>query len=94
MSDRRIVITGMGIVSSLGCEIDKFWGRLQEGFSGIRRITKFDTTGYACQIAGEVIELDKERFLSKKEQRRLDEYSHYAVAAADMAQPLQWTFTL
>jgi 3-oxoacyl-[acyl-carrier-protein] synthase II len=85
MSDRRVVITGMGIVSSLGCEVEKFWGRLKEGYSGIRRITKFDTTGYACQIAGEVIELDKERFLNKKEQRRLDEYSHYAVAASDMA---------
>jgi len=85
MSDRRVVITGMGIVSPLGCELKKFWGRLQEGYSGIRRITKFDATGYASQIAGEVIELDKERFLTKKEQRRLDEYSHYAVAAADMA---------
>ncbi|MBW8016793.1 MAG: beta-ketoacyl-ACP synthase II [Planctomycetes bacterium] len=85
MSDRRVVITGMGIVSPLGCEIDKFWERIQEGYSGIHRITKFDPTGYACQMAGEVIELDKERFLSKKEQRRLDEYSHYAVAAADMA---------
>ena len=85
MSDRRVVITGMGIVSPLGCEIDKFWGRIQEGYSGVHRITKFDPTGFACQMAGEVIELDKERFLTKKEQRRLDEYSHYAIAASDMA---------
>jgi 3-oxoacyl-[acyl-carrier-protein] synthase II len=85
MSDRRVVITGMGIVSSLGCEINKFWNRIQEGVSGVRRITKFDTTGFVCQIAGEVKELELEKFLTKKEQRRLDEYSHFAVAAADMA---------
>lgn len=85
MSERRVVITGMGLVSPLGCDVDKFWGRIQEGYSGIGRITRFDPTGFACQMAGEVIELELEKFLNKKEQRRLDQYSHYAVAAADMA---------
>lgn len=85
MSQRRVVITGMGVVSPLGCRIDKFWERISEGVSGVRRITKFDPTGFACQIAGEVVELELENFLNKKEQRRLDQYGHYAIAASDMA---------
>lgn len=85
MSDKRVVITGMGVVSSLGCEVEKFWGRIKEGYSGVRGITKFDPAGYACQIAGEVIEFAIDKFLNVKEQRRLDQYSHYAIAAADMA---------
>ena len=85
MFDRRVVITGIGVVSPLGSQLETFWGRICEGFSGVRRISKFDPSGFACEIAGEVIELDLEYFLSKKEQRRLDEYSHFAVAAGDMA---------
>jgi 3-oxoacyl-[acyl-carrier-protein] synthase II len=82
---RRVVITGMGVVSPLGSDIEKFWSRIQSGFSGVRRIQKFDPSDYACQIAGEVIEFELDRFVSKREQKKLDEYSHYAVAAADMA---------
>ncbi len=85
MHNRRVVITGIGIVSPLGSDLDKFWGRIQTGFSGVRRIQKFDPTGFACQIAGEVIEFDLDKFVPKRDQKKLDEYSHYAVAAADMA---------
>jgi len=85
MFDRRVVITGIGIVSPLGSQLDTFWDRICNGYSGVHRITKFDPSGYACQIAGEVIGLDLEYFLSKKEQRRLDEYSQFAIAAGDMA---------
>lgn len=85
MFDRRVVITGVGVVSSVGSQLDVFWSRICEGYSGVRRISKFDPSGFACEIAGEVIELDLEHFLSKKEQRRIDEYSHFAVAAGDMA---------
>jgi 3-oxoacyl-[acyl-carrier-protein] synthase II len=85
MDRRRIVITGIGVVSPLGCELATFWNRIVTGFSGIRRIQRFDPSGFACQIGGEVIEFDLDRFIPKKEQRRLDPYSHYAVAAAKMA---------
>lgn len=85
MFDRRVVISGIGVVSSLGCDLETFWSRIQEGFSGIRRITKFDATGFACEIAGEVIELDLDRFFAKKDLRRLDDYSQFAIAAGDMA---------
>lgn len=85
MQKRRVVITGMGVVSPLGSEIEKFWSRAQAGFSGVRRIEKFDPSGFACQIAGEVLEFELDKFVIKREQKKLDEYSHYAVAAADMA---------
>ena len=73
------------MVSPLGSEIEKFWSRAQAGFSGVRRIEKFDPSGFASQIAGEVLEFELDKFVIKREQKKLDEYSHYAVAAADMA---------
>ena len=85
MQRRRVVITGIGVVSPLGTDLDKFWSRIQEGFSGVNRICKFDPSNFACQIAAEVIEFELGHFITKKEQRRLDQYSHYAIAAADMA---------
>ena len=85
MHKRRVVITGMGVVSPLGSEIETFWSRVQAGFSGVRRIEKFDPSGFPCQIAGEVIEFELDKYVIKREQKKLDEYSHYAVAAADMA---------
>ncbi len=82
---RRAVITGMGVVSSLGSDLNLLWDRLKAGKSGIRRITKFDASAYDSQIAGEVIEFDPDKFVAKKEQRRMDEFSLFAVAAAKMA---------
>jgi 3-oxoacyl-[acyl-carrier-protein] synthase II len=85
MSRRRVVITGMGVVSPLGCDVNKFWERLVAGRSGIRTITRFDTTNFTSKIGGEVIELDLDAFVSKKDQRRLDPFSQYGVAAAKLA---------
>lgn len=82
---RKVVITGMGVVSPLGCDLPRFWQRLTEGRSGIRRVTKIDITPYASQIAGEVVEFNLDAFLSKKNQRRTDPYSHYSIAAAKLA---------
>jgi 3-oxoacyl-[acyl-carrier-protein] synthase II len=82
---RRVVVTGIGVVSPLGSEIGTFWNRIQTGFSGVRRIQKFDTSGFACQIAGEVIEFERDKFVTKRDQKKFDAYSQYAVAAADMA---------
>jgi len=75
----------MGLVSSLGSDVNVFWDRIKAGKSGIRRITKFDVSAYEAQIAGEVVDFDANKFIPKKEQRRMDEFSVFAMAAAKMA---------
>ena len=82
---RRVVITGLGVVSPLGCGLKVFWDRVTAGHSGIRRITKFDPSRFPTQIAGEVIEFDANAFISPKEQRRMDQFSQFGLAAAKMA---------
>jgi len=82
---RRAVITGIGVVSSLGCELKTFWDRIKAGHSGVRRIQKFDASKMAAQIAGEVVEFNPDIFVPKKEQRRMDEFSLFAMVAAKMA---------
>ncbi|MBU4200415.1 MAG: beta-ketoacyl-ACP synthase II [Verrucomicrobia bacterium] len=82
---RKVVITGLGLVSPLGCDESLFWQRIVSGQSGIRRIQQFDVTSYPCQIAGEVVEFNLDAFMPKKDQRRSDPYSHYAIGAAKMA---------
>lgn len=81
----RAVITGMGVVSPLGSDLNTFWDRIKLGRSGIRRIQKFDPSGFESQIAGEVAEFDPDKYVAKKEQRRMDDFSLYAMAAAKMA---------
>jgi 3-oxoacyl-[acyl-carrier-protein] synthase II len=85
MASRRVVITGMGMVSPLGTGVEKSWQALLQGNSGIGRITKFDTTGYDTQIAAEVKDFLPENFLDKKEIRRMDVFIQYAMAASIMA---------
>lgn len=85
MEKRRVVITGLGVVSPLGSDLNVFWQRLISGATGIRRITKFDASAMATQIAGEVVDFEIDKFIPKKEQRRMDPFCHYAVAAARMA---------
>lgn len=82
---RRAVITGIGVVSPLGCDLKSFWDRMKAGESGIGPVTKFDVTGYDSRIAGQVKEFDSGKFIEKKELRRMDEFCHYAVAAAQLA---------
>lgn len=82
---RRIVITGIGLVSPLGSNLAAFWDRLKSGKSGIRHVTKFDATEYNSRIAGEAVEFDLDAFIPKKEQRRMDPFSHFAMASAQMA---------
>jgi 3-oxoacyl-[acyl-carrier-protein] synthase II len=84
--DRRVVITGLGVITPIGNELDTFWQNLQNGVSGIGKITAMDTTGYDCQIAGEVRNFDpKDFFNNPKDVRRTDRYTHLAMAAAKMA---------
>lgn len=85
MTRRRVVVTGMGVVSPLGCDLKSFWERLIKGQSGVRTITRFDVSQYDSKIAGQLIEFELERFVSKKEARRMDPFCHYGIAAAKMA---------
>ena len=74
MSERRVVITGLGVVSPLGCDLEVFWRSLLAGQSGIGPITRFDTTGLDCKIGGEVKDFHPERFMPPKEVRRNDRF--------------------
>ena len=85
MSGRRVVITGTGLVTSLGTGTQKTWKALLEGKSGIDKITRFDVGRLATHIAGEVKDFVVEDFIDKKEVRRMDLFSQYALAAAQMA---------
>ncbi len=82
---RRVVITGLGLVTPLGIGVDETWSALCEGRSGIGEITSFDTTGFTTTIAGEVKNFNPEDFLPKKEARRTEKFIAYAVAASRMA---------
>ena len=82
---RRIVVTGLGLVTPLGTGVEKTWTALCAGQSGIGRITRFDPAGYDAQIAGEVKDFDAGQFIEKKEIKKMDTFIHYAVGAALMA---------
>jgi 3-oxoacyl-[acyl-carrier-protein] synthase II len=85
LDKRRVVITGIGMISPLGIGNEATWEGLLAGRSGIDRITKFDTTDYACKIAGEVRGFDPLRWIEKKEIKKSDTFIHYAIAAAQIA---------
>ncbi len=82
---RRCVITGMGAVTPCGNDVDEFWNNIKNGVSGIDYITKFDTEGFKVKIGGEVKNFDPEQYISKKDVKRNDLYSIYAIAAAKQA---------
>ena len=85
MPKRRVVITGMGIVSPVGNTISDAWANLLNGKSGITRITRFDASALASQIAGEVKDFDITQYIPVKEARRMDIFIHYGMAAAMQA---------
>jgi 3-oxoacyl-[acyl-carrier-protein] synthase II len=85
MTKRRVVVTGIGMISPLGIGNDATWQGLLEGRSGIGRITKFDPSAFACRIAGEVKGFNPEDWIEKKEVKKSDTFIHYAIAAAQMA---------
>jgi 3-oxoacyl-[acyl-carrier-protein] synthase II len=82
---RRVVITGIGLVSPLGLDSSSTWEALLAGRSGVDAITKFDTTGYASTIAGEVRGFDPADHIPKKEIRKMDTFTHYAIGATHEA---------
>ncbi|TSA03898.1 MAG: beta-ketoacyl-[acyl-carrier-protein] synthase II, partial [Nitrospiraceae bacterium] len=82
---RRVVVTGLGLITPLGIGVEKTWGALCAGKSGVRRITKFDPSKHACQIAGEVTDFNPADYIEKKEIKKMDTFIHYAVGASQMA---------
>jgi 3-oxoacyl-[acyl-carrier-protein] synthase II len=85
LNKRRVVVTGVGLITPLGVGNEPTWQRLIEGRSGIGLITKFDVSAYPCRIAGEVRGFHPEDFIEKKEIKKSDTFIHYAVAASQMA---------
>ena len=82
MSERRVVITGMGIISPVGTRLDDVWTNICEGNSQIGELDEFDTSTYPTRIAGTVKDFDADQYLSKKDQRKNDPFIHYGVAAS------------
>lgn len=81
MSKRRVVITGLGIVSPIGVGVEQSWASIIAGKSGITKISRFDASGFSSQIAGEVKGFEVTQYLSAKEARRMDIFMHYGMAA-------------
>lgn len=82
---RRVVITGLGIVSPVGNDIDSAWDNIVNGRSGVSRITRFDPSAFSAQIAGEVKGFDVTQFMPAKEAKQMDTFIHYGVAAGIQA---------
>jgi 3-oxoacyl-[acyl-carrier-protein] synthase II len=85
MSQRRVVVTGMGIVSPVGSTIDSAWNAICNGRSGIKTVTSFDASHMKTCIAGEVVDFDVSEYLTPREAKRLDDFVHYGFAAASDA---------
>ena len=82
---RRVVVTGLGLITSLASDVEAFWKRLLAGSSGISRIEHFDTSGYTVHIGGEVKDFTSDTYLPKHEAKHLDRFSQMAVGAAVQA---------
>lgn len=83
--NRRVVITGMGAVSSFGCGADRLWQSIKQGKSGISRIERVDVSDLPTQVGAEVKDFDPGQFLEKKELKRMDRFAQFALAATQMA---------
>ena len=85
MARRRVVVTGLGLISPVGNSVEEGWANLVAGRSGIANITKFDASAFACKFAGEVKGFRIEDYISAKEARHMDTFIHYGLAAAMQA---------
>jgi 3-oxoacyl-[acyl-carrier-protein] synthase II len=85
MIDRRVVVSGLGVISSIGIGKEKFWDAVTSGRSGISNVTSFDTTEYRCHYAGEVKNFHPEEFIDRRKTRFLGRSSQLAVSAASLA---------
>ncbi len=82
---KRVVITGMGAITPVGCTVDSFWDSLKNGKNGIDLITRFDTEGFSAKLAAEVKEFDPLLYMEKGDARRSDKFVQYAIGAAHQA---------
>ena len=82
---RRVVITGLGLVSPVGSTVNKAWDNIKNGVSGIRKISSFDASLFSVQIAGSVIDFNAEDFITPKDQKKMDTFIHYGIGASVMA---------
>ena len=85
MEDRRVVITGMGVITPIGSGVADFWDALKSGKSGVGPITRFDTTEYTTKFAAEVSDFDPEQYVERKEAKRMDRFAQLAVGASKLA---------
>ena len=83
--NRRVVVTGIGIICAVGNTVDEVWPALLSGKSGVERITSFDASAFACKIAAEVKNFDPLQLIDKKEARKMARFIHLAIAASDEA---------
>jgi len=84
-SDRRVVVTGLGLVSPVGNTVASAWDNIVHGVSGIGSVTHFDNQGFACRIAGEVRDFDVTEYISAKDARKMDPFIHYGLVAGIQA---------
>lgn len=82
---RRVVITGTGVIHALGKDIETFWNAIKEGKNGITKVTKFDCSNLETKVASEITDFDPTLYMDKKEAKRMDLFTQYAMAAASMA---------
>src|SRR6516225_10993071 len=85
MSKRRVVVTGLGVVSPVGSTVPSAWAAILRGESGIGPVTRFDVSAFPTRFGGQVREFDVAQYISPKEARRMDEFMHYGVAAGVQA---------
>ena len=85
MDKKRVVVTGVGMITPLGIGVEASWNKLIAGKSGIRKITQFDASAFPTQIAGEVAGFNPEDYIEPKEIKKMDRFIHFAIAAASMA---------
>ena len=85
MSKRRVVVTGLGIVSPVGNDVAGAWASILAGRSGIAPVTRFDTVNFPTHFGGEIRELDLEPYMSTKDARRMDAFMQYGVVAGIQA---------
>ena len=82
---KRVVVTGMGSITPIGCDLASYWNGLKQGVCGITPITRFDTEGFKAKLAAEVKEFDPLQYMEKADVRRNDRFVQYALAAATQA---------
>src|SRR5215212_8751717 len=84
-SSRRVVVTGLGVVTSIGHDVETFWSSLVAGRGGVKRISLFDPSEFASQIGAEVRDWEAAQHMDPKEARRNDRYTHFGFVAATQA---------